>query len=193
MKINFSGKFNIHILRTQTSISGLKSIPVWQASSCAITKTKCDWSNYCQKAMRFVKMINKIKTKGQYFQVNLKPNWLLFYLLTKLDTRLGTKTLKNWKKTFSFIYITVRFLFLCFAHSRKFITRNSVTFPNRIIKFCEFLTSQNLTQLKYILIREMTRSFILFTLFISYKLNISSYIIRRIGHHQELDTEIRKY
>ena len=144
VKINFSGKFNIHILRTQTSIPGLKGIPVRQAFSCAITKTKCDWSNYCQIAMLFVKMINKIKTKGQYFQVNLKPNWLLFYLLTKLDIQ------KHWKRTFFFIYITVCFLFLCLAHSRKFITRNSVTYPNHIIKFCKFLTSQNLIQLKYI-------------------------------------------
>jgi len=53
--------------------------------------------DYCQKAMHFVKKIteskqNHVADQGQYFQVNLKPNWLLFYLLTKLDT----KTLKKF-------------------------------------------------------------------------------------------------
>ena len=41
--------------------------------------------DYCQKQ-------NHVADQGQYFQVSLKPNWLLFYLLTKLDT----KTLKKF-------------------------------------------------------------------------------------------------
>ena len=86
--------------------------------------------------MGFVKMINKIKTKGQYFQVNLKPNRLLFYLLTKLDTRLGTKTLK--KNIFFHLHHSSFFIFMFCSFAKSLSQEILWLFQIALLNFANF-------------------------------------------------------
>ena len=128
-----------NLLKSANTNYGIEGYPypvVWQASSCALTKKKGDWSNYYQKAMRFVKMITKIKTKGQYFQVNLKPNRLLFYLLTKLDTRLGTKTLK--KNIFFHLHHSSFFIFMFCSFAKSLSQEILWLFQIALLNFANF-------------------------------------------------------